>query len=172
MDMKKLLATIAQQIEIAKLHAELERPRGGLDPILRSLRVTYVALSSGLDPWRDALHLFVLSVGPTGEHELLQGGQPVPVNAPYLSYLFWTAGVELLPGQIVLLEPELAKDAIEDALGVLALGLALIERERQARRSDPEALRTLELRARRLLDRKSDLISASLVAEEFLERAA
>lgn len=175
MNTRSLLAATARQIESARNHAVLESRRhdgaGLADPVLRSLRTTYVALSTGLDPWKDAGHLFTLKVGDSGEHSLTQDGLPVPVNAPYLAYLFWTAGVELLPGQVVFLEPELAKDAIEEALGVIALEQAFTERERLRGRGDPDELRALEMRTHLLWDRKIELVAASLVADEYLERS-
>ena len=185
--MRSLLSTIARQIETAKNHAGIEERRGddnrSIGAILRSLRVTYVALSTGLDPWKDANHLFLLSVTPAGDFVLGQGGSPVPVNAPFLSYLFWTAGVELMPGQLLLLEPELAKAAIEEALGAVALEQAFAERERHIRRAalddalalpgaeEVESLQSLETRTNVLWDRKIELVAASLVADEYLERA-
>jgi hypothetical protein len=187
MEMRSLLSTIARQIETAKNHAGIEERRGddnrSIGAILRSLRVTYVALSTGLDPWRDANHLFLLTVSPIGEYELTQAGSPVPVNAPFLAYLFWTAGVELAPGQLLLLEPELAKAAIEEALGAIALEQAFAERERQVRRAaieealslprqeEVDSLQGVETRANLLWDRKIELVAASLVADEYLERS-
>src|SRR6185436_9009029 len=174
MDNRSALATIARQIETAKILAGFDgrrRVASGIVPaVLRTLRVTYLALSAGLDPGKDANHLFTLQVSRTGHHALPQGGRPVPVNAPYLAYLFWIAGVELLPGQILFLEPDLAKDAVEEALSLLALEQACLERERLRRRDDPEALRRLELRGNLLWDRKIELLAASLLADEYLER--
>jgi len=187
MEMKTLLATIARQIETAKNHAGIEERRGeeegSIGEILRSLRITYVAFSTGLDPWKDANHLFLLRVSANGEHHLTQAGLPVPVNAPYLAYLFWTAGVELAPGQLLLLEPELAKKAIEEALGSLALEQAFAERERLQRRAtleeaislprqeDVDLLQRIEARVNVLWDRKIELVAACLVADEYLERS-
>lgn len=187
MEMRSLLSTIARQIEIAKNHAGIEERRGddqgAIGAILRSLRVTYLALSTGLDPWKDANHLFLLTVSSSGDYALSQGGSTIPVNAPFLSYLFWTGGVELVPGQILLVEPELAKAAIEEALGAIALEQAFTERERQQKRSavedaltlpQPElveSLQRLELRSNLLWDRKIELVAASLIADEYLERA-
>lgn len=187
MEMKGLLPTIARQIDTAKNHAGIEERRGdgagSIAAILRSLRVTYVALSAGLDPRKDAAHLFILRVSDHGEHGLSQGGLPVPVDAPYLAYLFWTAGVELVPGQILLLEPELAKDAIEEGLGAVALEQAFTERERTRRRAaletaivlpsqeEVDALQELEVRSSVLWERKIELVAACLAADEYLERA-
>lgn len=184
--MKRSLSTIARQIDTAKNHAGIEERRsdgaGSIASVLRSLRVTYVALSTGLDPWRDASHLFILKVAESSEYQLSQAGLPVPVNAPFLSYLFWTAGVELVPGQLLLLDPELAKEAIEEALGAIALEQAFTERERLKRRAaleeaialppqgDVDALQALESRANVLWDRKIELVAACLMADEYLER--
>jgi hypothetical protein len=188
MDMKCLMSTLARQIEAAKVHTGVETGGAGTEPrspgaaILRSLRVTYSALSTGLDPWKDAHHLFLLNVSETGDHVLTQDGAGVPVNAPYLAYLFWSAGVDLVPGQFLFLEPEVAKIAIEEALGRVALEQAFAEREWVSRRTamevstalpgreELEALRRLEAQASLHWDRKLELVAASLIADEFLER--
>jgi hypothetical protein len=181
MKMKFLMSTLARQIDAAKILAGFEkRPSGA---ILRSLQVTYLALSSGLDPMKDAPHLFTVSVAELGEHLLAQDGAAVPVNPPFLAYLFWTAGVDLVPGQFVFVEPEIAKLAIEEALSRVALEQAFAEREWVTRRTamevaaappqaeELEMLLGLEARTNLLWDRKIELVAASLIAEEFLERA-
>ncbi len=189
MDMKGLMSALAYQIDAATLHAGFERrlatrDRGPVESILRSLRVTHLALSTGFDPRKDAPHLFSLNVTERGDYVLTQDGAAVPVNLPYLTYLFWSAGVELLPGQFVLVEPDVAKLVIEEALGRVALDQAFTEREwvtqRSAlevsaalpRREELDALRDLEARASQLWDRKLELIAASLLADEALERAS
>jgi hypothetical protein len=188
MDMKSLMSTLARQIEAAKVHDGLGRRGGPGDPaatasILHSLRITYSALSTGLDPVKDAQHLFTVTVAQGGEHILTQDGAAVPVNPPFLAYLFWTAGVDLVPGQFVFVEPDVAKLAIEEALGRVALDQALTEREWVRRRTalevaaamprpeELEVLRNLESRSNLLWDRKIELVAASLIAEEFEERA-
>jgi len=186
METKRLFSTLARQIEAARSQADFQDEGGDgarlIESIFRSLRVTYLALSTGLDPWRDAVHAFVLEVTGSGEHVLHQGGLPVPVNSRHFEQLFWNAGIELLPGQILLLETELAKQAVEDALGRLALEHALAERERAQRRAgiddaltlpreeELEALQELERKSSALWERKIELVAASLVADELLER--
>ncbi|HVE39711.1 MAG TPA: hypothetical protein VNM14_07475 [Planctomycetota bacterium] len=189
MDMKCLMSTFARQINAVTIHAGFERrlvpsDRGPIESILRSLRLTYLALSTGLDPRKDARHLFILNVSASGDYVLTQDGAAVPVNPPYLTYLFWSAGVDLLPGQFVFVEPDVAKLAIEEALGRVALEQAFAEREwvtrRTAmevsavlpRREDLDALHGLETRANLLWDQKIELVAASLIADEFLERAS
>jgi len=184
MDAKRLLSTLARQIEIARNRSDFGDDPSEIAPaVLHSLRVTYLALSTGLDPRKDVRHRFVLSVSHTGEYLLLQGGLPIPVNGPFLASLFWAAGLDLLPGQTLLVEPELAKAAVEEALGGLALEQALVDRERLRRREaldgalalppqgDLDALREAEERSNLLWDRKIDLVAASLLADEYLERA-
>ena len=184
MDARRQLATLARQLDVARRRVDVEESRADLHlALLNSLRTTYLAISTALDPRKDAVQLFLLTVLPGGEHLLLQGGQPVPVHGPHLASLFGASGIELLPGQFVLLEPEIAKDAIEEALRGLALEQALADRERHRRREalddalalpsqgDVDALRDAEERSNVLWDRKIELLAASLVAEEYLERA-
>lgn len=184
MEVKRLLSTLARQIEIARNRSDVgEAPGALVSAVFHSLRVTFLALSTGLDPRKDVRHRFILIVTHTGEHLLLQGGPPVPVNGPFLASLFWAAGIDLVPGQILLIEPELAKAAVEEALGGLALEQALVDRDRLRRREaldgalalpsqgELEALRAAEERSNLLWDRKIDLVAASLLADEYLERA-
>ncbi|HZE96734.1 MAG TPA: hypothetical protein VE981_06895 [Planctomycetota bacterium] len=184
MEAPRILSVLARQIEIARTRSGFEEGSSSLPvAILDSLRITYLALSSGLDLRKDAAHLFLLDVAPSGELALLQGGQPIPVNGGFLSELFGSAGIELLPDQILMLEPELAKQAVEEALSGVALDQALADRDRAQRRecldatltlpseADFDALRQAEERTNLLWDRKIELIAASLVADEYLERA-
>jgi hypothetical protein len=184
MDVRRSLATLARQIDIVRRRGDTDDARPDLTrAIFVSLRTTYLAISSGLDPAKDASHLFLVTLNPQGEPLLLQGGQPVPVNALHLTGLFSGAGLDLLSGQTLLLEPELAKEAVEEALGRLALEQALAERERCRRKEvlddaltlppqeDLDALRDAEERSNVLWDRKIELLAASLVADEYLERA-
>ena len=184
MEIRRLLATLARQIEVTRASAEVEEARVGLTRALfHSLRVTYLALSTGLDPRKAGPPLFTLLVTDTGLPLLMQGGRPVPVNSPFLAELFWSAGVELQPGQTFLIEPEIAKAAAEEALGGVALEQALADRERAQRRaaieealtlpaqSELDALAALETRRNLLWDRKIELVAATLVADEYLERA-
>jgi len=184
METRRLLTTLARQIEVTRASTEVEEAHVGLTRALfHSFRVTYLALATGLDPRKDASPLFTLHVTDAGLPLLMQGGQPVPVNGSFLAELFWAAGVELQPGQILLLEPEIAKAAAEEALGGIALEQALADRERAQRRaaieealtlpaqSDLDALAALEARRNLLWDRKIELVAATLVADEYLERA-
>jgi len=184
MDLRRLLSSLARQIEVTRSASENEAAHAGLTRALfDSLRRTFLALSAGLDPRKDASHLFTLTMADTGLPLLMQGGQPLPVNSSFLASLFESAGIEPLPGQTLLLEPEIAKAAIEEALGAVALEQAMADRElAQRRASSPESrsrpldhdldgLAALETRRNLLWDRKIELVAASLVADESLEQA-
>src|SRR5579872_4611186 len=135
MDAGRQLATLAKQIDAARRQADVDEGRADLRlAVVHSLRTTYLAISTGIDPRRDAAHLFIVLVSQAGEHFLLQGGLPVPINGTHLASLFAASGVELIPGQMLLLEPQLAKEAIEEALRGLALQQALVDQERCRRR--------------------------------------
>jgi hypothetical protein len=166
MELRRVLSSLARQIELARNAAETqEDPAGLLRPLFHSLRVTFLALSSGVDPRKDASHLFTLHVTDTGLPLLLQGGQQIPLHTDFLPELFESAGIDLLPGQTILLESEIAKAAIEEALGRVALDQAEAERER------PTTGEALETKKNLLWDRKIDLIAASLIADDYLEQA-
>lgn len=174
MDFRQALSTLARQIDQTRGRSEQETPPEGLArAIFRSLRVTYLALSTGLDPWKEASHRFTLLLTDTGLPLLTQAGRPVPVSTSFLADLFGSAGVDLLPGQTILLEPEIAKAAIEEALGGIALAQAQADRDTAllGPRSDEGARAALETRRNLLWDRKVELISASFVAEESLSQA-
>ena len=184
MEARRQLATLAKQIDVARRRVDVDGGRADLHrAVVHTLRTSYLALSTGLDPRKDAAHLFIVTVSHTGDTLLLQGGLPVPINGTHLASLFGASGVELVPGQMLLLEPELAKEAIEEALRSLAPEQSLADRERCRRRDalddalalppqgDLDALRDAEERSNLLWDRKIELLAASFVAEEDLERA-
>lgn len=186
MESKRLFATLALQIEAARNQTDLGDDAGPdasvVGAILRSLRLTYLALSSGLNPWKDVTQSFVLEVTADGDIRLYHADHPVSIDGVHLEQLFETAGVDLRPGQILLLDAELAKRAIEEALGKLALEQAIAEHARDQRKAvidealtmpyedDVEALQTLERQTSELWERKIELVAASLVADEILER--
>ncbi|HXX92150.1 MAG TPA: hypothetical protein VEN81_00860 [Planctomycetota bacterium] len=158
------LALIARQIEAARFELDLRRRLGedlGLvRGILSGLRLTFLATSVGLEPRRDLCPGFALEVQPGGEMVLFHDGQPVPVFGPYVGYIFSAAGVDLEIGQSLLVEPELAKDFIEEALGRLAREQAWLEWEFAASG------------LAEVWERKIELVAASLAADALMERRA
>jgi hypothetical protein len=151
MEPRELLSLVARQLESARQEVDREERRGETArlsrAVFRSLRITYLALSTGLDPGTDAGQAFILECAPDGSLLLRQGAHPVPVDEATLAHLFLPVDVLLTPGQSLLLEPDLVKHVIEDALAGMA-------RDRDERE-----------------ERKIDLVTARLVAEELLDRA-
>ncbi len=128
------LSLLAAQIECAKSHARRQRESGmdatAINRIVGSLRLTLAATLSGLDPCRVVPPGFVLKAGRGREHEMKLGVQSMPVSGAYAGALLEEAGLELAPGQIILLEAELVRDLVEEALGRLAHDQAMAEKER------------------------------------------
>ncbi len=164
MEKEVQLVLIARQIEEARVQVDLARKMGE-DPelvrlILGGLRLTYLAMSVGLEPRRDMSPGFSMEVLRGGETVLLMDSEPVPVFGPYLEYVFSGAGIELSPGQTLLVEPGLAKHVIEEALGRLAREQAWLDWEMPSGGLGE------------LLEKKLDLVAASLFADDLIERQA
>lgn len=132
--------------------------------ILTSLRSTHQMIAGGTDP-RRVVHDFVLEVSEVGHLTLKQAGLQVPVDEDYLLHVFSTVGVELTPGQSLLLSPQMAHWTIEESLWGLELERALSG----GRGEFPDLGAPPNLVS--AWNRKRDLITAHLIAEELLERA-
>jgi hypothetical protein len=132
MERESTLSLIAAQIECAKSKAERARQVGedpsAIEKIVGSLRLTYAALAAGLGPELARPQAFLLAAGRVREHSVILGDRPVPVSRPYLESLLSEAGVELAPGQVILLEAELVRDLVEEALGRVAHEQAVAEK--------------------------------------------
>ena len=134
MNRESWLSLLAAQIECAKSHARRMRESGmdatAIDRIVGSLRLTLAATLSGLDPRRVVPPGFILEAGRDREHEMKLGVRSMPVSGAYAMALLREAGLELAPGQVILLEDELVRDLVEEALGRLAHDQAMAEKER------------------------------------------
>ena len=161
------LPVLSRQLETMSHRAEIFQTReqeeqDWFSAVLASLRSTHQMITSGTDP-RAAAQDFVLEVSEAGKLILKQAGLPVPVDDDYLEHVFLTMGVTLAPGQLLLLEPRMAKWAIEESLWGLELDRAL-----SGSRSElMEVPLTASLTA---WSRKRDLVMANLIADELLER--
>lgn len=184
MDRKEYLTCLARMIADAR-DAETDggnRVQSRLPAVLRSLRATYLSLAAGLPLGAVAGEGFLLEITARGTFRLLQGGSLVPAHSAYLQFLFRSAGVALPLGRTILLDAELAKEAVEDGLWSIGLRQAIAERRRtnlaramadrhgSARLADLPALRALESTIDRLAEMKVDLVAASLAADSLLER--
>ncbi|HVR86875.1 MAG TPA: hypothetical protein VMU54_21305 [Planctomycetota bacterium] len=161
------LPVLSRQLESLSHRADAfeereEEERDWFRAVLASLRSTHAMISSGGDP-RAVAQDFVLEVLDSGKLILKQSGLSVPVDDDYLEHVFLTMGVALAPGQLLILEPRMAKWAIEESLWGLELDRAL-----SGGKGD---LMELPLAASLTTwSRKRDLVMANLIAEELLER--
>lgn len=160
------LPVLSRQLESMSHRADLfqsrdQEERDWFSAVLESLRSTHRMITSGSDP-REAVRDFVLEVSETGKLQLKQAGLRVPVDDDYLEHVFLTMGVSLAPGQLLLLEPRMAKWAIEESLWGLELDRAMA-----GSRELTELPLTAGLAA---WSRKRDLTMANLIAHELLER--
>jgi hypothetical protein len=161
------LPVLSRQLEGMSRRAEDFRSReqeeqDWFSAVLASLRSTLEMIQNGADP-RSAVHQdFMLEVTEEGKPTLKQAGLLVPVDEDYLQHVFETMGVELAPGQLLILEPRMAKWAIEESLWGLELDRALSGRGEWTEAPPPTILTAWS--------RKRDLVMANLIAEELLER--
>jgi len=129
-----LVELIQQQIleSQALLEAQMRRGERTSDTVnlLRSLRITLRLLSSGIDPEGEAATSFVRSISEEGQALLRRDGHVVGISAAFLQFLRHT-GVGLVAGEVLLVEPELARRTIEDSLGELAQEELQIQRKRE-----------------------------------------
>ncbi|HZE98138.1 MAG TPA: hypothetical protein VE981_14000 [Planctomycetota bacterium] len=132
--------------------------------VLASLRSTHERISRGFD-FGTLIQDFVLEVTEAGKLLLKQAGLPVPVDDDYLEHVFLTTGLQLSPGQVLVLEPRMAKWAIEESLWGLELDRALTRSRFDVLDVDPAPSAPISA-----WSRKRDLITANLIAEELLER--
>ena len=179
-------SSLAAQIECAKSYARRARESGKdasvIDRIIGSLRLTLAAVLSGLDSCRMGPPGFVLEAGRDGEHEMKLGDRSVPVSGAYAGSLLREAGVELSPGQLILLDEGLVRELVEEALGRVARDQALAERERAEleavlTRSPESRLDSVEAsigealgKADGIRRRKAALLFAGLTLDEHLEQ--
>ncbi len=128
------LSSLAAQIECAKSYARSAREAGQaadtIEKIIRGLRTTYAAAAAGLGRQDAGPRAFVLEVGVDRQHTMFLGDRPVPVSGAYIQALLQEAGLRLEAGQVILLDTELVRDLIEEALGRLAHDQAMAEKER------------------------------------------
>ena len=185
MKRESTLSLLAAQIECAKSKAERARKVGedssAIEKIVGSLRLTYAALAAGLEPDKTQSQAFELRAGRVREHSVSLGDRSVPVNGPYLEAVLVEAGLELAPGQVILLEAELVRDLVEEALSRVAHDQAMAERERAQLEAifEPapgvhlerpeDVFEDVQAKREEVHRRKVALLSAGLALDELVE---
>jgi hypothetical protein len=185
MERESQLSLLAAQIECAKSKAKRAREVGddtsAIDKIVGSLRLTFAALAAGLGSDEALPQAFELRAGRIREHSVTLGDRSVPVNGPYLQAVLGEAGLELAPGQVILLEAEFVRDLVEEALSRVAHDQATAEKERAeleavlARTPDfrlesvENAIGDALAKREEVRRRKVALLSAGLTLDELVE---
>ena len=172
MDFQARIKILIEEIERARHGALAARGRGGssisIDSVLLSLRRTLAAVAEGYDPRQlGARGGFTCEVDGRLEHTLGFKGRPLPVNGRYLEHLLSRAGVDLLPGQVLLLDTQLAREVIDDAIEELDRDHERLSRDRS--RLPGEKMKAESLR---ILRRKVELLAARFAADDLRRRGA
>jgi len=175
MDREDLLELI--HLQLVKVHEQVgTQTRRGENTdrtmgLLRSLRLTLGALLGGLDPVGEPTSSFVLSVSEQGRMLLRRDHHLATLTGTFFPSMFRLGGISPPPGQVLFIEPEFARRAIEDSLGETLAEEFRIARERTELRTalqeSSDLRRDHVLRALGQLDeREADLLIAKVELAE------
>jgi hypothetical protein len=119
-----IVSRLAEGLIGAQERASLERAKGR-EPrmalaVIRSLRRTLASIVQLRDPRVVGATGFLLTVSSEGEPVVRHVGRTLLIPGSLVRELFKEAGAELGAGQVILLDPEVAKSMIEDALAALS----------------------------------------------------
>jgi hypothetical protein len=98
--------------------------------LLRSLHHSLEVFATGVDPDRESMRSFVLLVAEDGDLLLRRSAQLVSVRSSYFDTLLRKAGIELCPGQVLLVDPDFARRALEESLGETAAAQAALDKRK------------------------------------------
>lgn len=134
MDLEDLQDLVTRQIRAAYEEVQAQQCRGEnaetTRALLKSLHHSLRAFSTDVDPDRESLTSFVLLVAEDGDVLLRRSARLVSVRGTYFDGLLRKAGIALAPGQVLLVEPEFARRAIEESLGETAAAQAALEKRK------------------------------------------
>lgn len=120
MESEGIVSRLAHQVACATRRMGEERAKGlevQMTPsIIRSLRMTLASIVQLGDPREVGAQGFVCLVDQAAEPSVRHLGRTLPVSGPYLRHLFGGAGVELAPGQVILLDAGIVRNVVEEAL--------------------------------------------------------
>lgn len=135
MDRDHVLELLNLQIAAVRTRLEGQEQRGenawGTLALLRSLRLSLRAWTSGTAS-DEAAASFMLAVPRDGVIFLRRDNRLALLQGPFFASLLEGGGITVFPGEDLLIEPGLARRAIEESLGWLAAE----ERSREQRRAD------------------------------------
>ncbi|HLY73467.1 MAG TPA: hypothetical protein VKU80_05045 [Planctomycetota bacterium] len=120
---REIVSTLAEQLLQVKDRAAQARAGGrdarSIEAIGRSLRQTLASRVQFRDLREVAMRGFSLGVTPTGEVVVRHEDRVLPVSDLLVRVLFQDAGVELVPGQVLLLDGDVIRILVDEALDVL-----------------------------------------------------
>jgi hypothetical protein len=175
MDQEDLLELLHLQIVRVQDEVAAQSARGEAahrtTGLLRSLRMTLRAVSAGIDLDEEAASAFVLTVSPDGQMLLRRDAHLACLTGPFFRSLFELAGIQLEQGQVLLVEPEFARRAIEDSLGESLAEECRLQRKRAnlqtALKQMPKGQRDEVLQALGQIDaQEADLLVAKVELAE------
>lgn len=109
---------LAAQMERAKILLLRGRAKGAqaatIHAIVASLRLSLAATLGGLDLGRPLPGRFVLRVGAGREHAVTLEDRPLTIPPAALERLFASAGLRLEAGQLLLLDPAVVRQALDE----------------------------------------------------------
>lgn len=132
------------------------RVAASIDAIVRSLRLTLACVLAARDPREVGRDAFAASATAGGELVVRHRGRVLPVSGSYLAFLFEEAGMELAPGETILLDAALSKDLAEEALARIGLAEAQVGQEKALLRAAYLCADALEQGPISSLDRESE----------------
>src|SRR5205809_629669 len=116
MDADALQDIVIKQIDSAAGQVYAQQCRGEnastTRALLKSLHHSLEVFATGVDPDRESMRSFVLLVAEDGDFLLRRSAQLVSIRSSYFETLLFKAGIELSPGQVLLVDPDFARRAL------------------------------------------------------------
>jgi len=142
------VSTLVGQVVLSTARLNEQRAEGRdlqvIQGIARSLRRTLACAVQSLDLRDVDREGFTAVAGAQGWPLVRHGSRVVGGLGSYLQHLLKEAGVELAPRQVILLEPVLVREIVEEALSRNALYEAVLRQEKAMLRAASVAATSIE----------------------------
>ena len=125
------IGSVIEQIEVFRGRGEVSNSIMAKS-VLRSLTRTKACLVQGLDPRAEALvtvSILTCSKVPGCEPILRRGDKKLPLSGHYVAQLFDDAGGKLFDYQLILLDPGLAAEVIDESHATILSKQEMFERD-------------------------------------------
>jgi len=135
MSSERVVSRLTDQVVSATGQASRAKAEGRssevIDSIRRSLRLTLACVLQSQDPREVGAEGFVCVKGHMSDPLVWYAGRSLPVSGSYFESLLTEAGVELAPGQVILLDAALARNLCEEALSRNGFQEAILRQEKR-----------------------------------------